>query len=83
MRFSSWCSKITYAASFGGRIFVSPRLPPTSFKVVVVLASTFDLPWMIVEWMAGTAGPMPFNTALPEDVPTGQIDPLLIAHAAE
>jgi hypothetical protein len=33
--------------------------------------------------MAGTAGPMPFNVALPEEVPTGRIDPLLIAHATE
>jgi hypothetical protein len=33
--------------------------------------------------MAGTAGPMPFNAAFPEEVPTGRIDPLLVAHAPE
>jgi hypothetical protein len=39
--------------------------------------------WVIGERIAGTAGPMPFNVALPEEVPTGRIDPLLIAHATE
>jgi hypothetical protein len=33
--------------------------------------------------MAGTAGPMPFNAAFPAKVPTGRIDPLLIAHPTE
>jgi hypothetical protein len=33
--------------------------------------------------MAGTAGPMPFNAAFFEEVPTGRIDLLLIAHATE
>ena len=33
--------------------------------------------------MAGTAGPMPFNAAFPEEPPTGRIDALLIAHAPE
>ena len=28
----------------------------------------------------GTAGPMAFNMTRPEEVPTGRIDPLLIAH---
>jgi len=33
--------------------------------------------------MAGTAGPVPFNAAFPEEAPTGRIDPLLVAHAPE
>ena len=33
--------------------------------------------------MAGTAGPMPFNATFPEEVPTGRIDPLLVAHVPE
>jgi hypothetical protein len=35
--------------------------------------------WIIGERMTGTAGPMPFNAAFPEEVPTGRIDPLLVA----
>jgi hypothetical protein len=33
--------------------------------------------------MAGTAGPMPFDVALPEECRQVRIDPLLIAHATE
>jgi hypothetical protein len=33
--------------------------------------------------MAGTAGPVPFNAAFPEEAPTGRIDPLLVPHAPE
>jgi hypothetical protein len=33
--------------------------------------------------MAGATSPMPFNMTFPEEVPTGRIDPLLIARATE
>jgi hypothetical protein len=33
--------------------------------------------------MAGTACPMPFDAAFPEEVPTGRIHPLLVAHVPE
>jgi hypothetical protein len=50
---------------------------------ISLLASTADLSWVIRERMAGTAGPMPLNATFLEEVPTGRIDPLLIAHATE
>ena len=51
-----------------------------SVTILQVLVTTFDISWMIGERMAGTAGPMAFNMTRPEEVPTGRIDPLLIAH---
>jgi hypothetical protein len=39
--------------------------------------------WIIGERMVGTAGPMPFNAAFPGEVPTGRIDPLLVADVPE
>jgi hypothetical protein len=43
----------------------------------------FDLPWVIGKRVARTASSMAFNVTLLKEVPTGRIDPLLIAHAPE
>jgi hypothetical protein len=48
-----------------------------------LLAKTFDLPWIIGEWMARTASAVVFHMTLAGEVPTGRIGPLLIAHATE
>jgi hypothetical protein len=48
-----------------------------------LLAKTFDLPWIIGESMARTASAVAFHMTLSGEVPTGRIDPLLIAHATE
>src|SRR5271156_7096225 len=54
-----------------------------SRRLITVLGTMFDLPWVIGKRVARTASSMAFNVTLLREVPTGRIDPLLIAHAPE
>jgi len=70
--------------SVAALVKVPPGQPPECrSKFFACSTSKVALSWIIGERMTGTAGPMPFNAAFPEEVPTGRIDPLLVADVPE
>ena len=68
--------------SVGGLVNVHPdcRLDALQSLACSPKRST---PWIIGKSMARTASAVAFHMTLSGEVPTGRIDPLLIAHATE